>query len=209
MSLKEPGGRLARWMVEVQDFEFVVKYTPGSTMVVPDSLSRDEVRKPLCQRRFGEIESAGDTYEAAGDIEEPTKPWSLLGVPSPEKIRSAQEKECAEELRVARNGGGETHHRPPRPSTHQGSRTIWGRSPSLFGGLCAGICSRVETVRSLRPLSHKRENCGEFLVAQLAGGCSVQGEGRRAMCQGKGFEACTKRAHAGLPSLTQIPAGRC
>ena len=45
MSLKEPRGRLARWMVEVQDFEFEVKYTPGATMVVPDSLGRDAVGK--------------------------------------------------------------------------------------------------------------------------------------------------------------------
>ena len=47
MSLKEPRGRLMRWMVDVQEFEFVVKYMLGAGMVVPDSLSRDAVDKPL------------------------------------------------------------------------------------------------------------------------------------------------------------------
>lgn len=93
MSLKEPRGRLARWMIEVQDFEFEVKYTPGAKMAVPDCLSRDAVAKPLCQRCFGEIEAAGGSVEAAGEIGEPRYPFLSLGVPSPEEIRKAQEAE--------------------------------------------------------------------------------------------------------------------
>jgi RNase H-like domain found in reverse transcriptase len=41
MSLREPRGRLARRMVEAQEFEYEISYVPGSSLVVPDCLSRD------------------------------------------------------------------------------------------------------------------------------------------------------------------------
>lgn len=56
MRLRDPRGRLARWMVEVQDFDFTVQYAPGSALVVPDTLSRDALDKPLCQSCFSRIE---------------------------------------------------------------------------------------------------------------------------------------------------------
>lgn len=43
-------------MVEVQDFDFTVQYAPGSTLVVPDTLSRDAFDKPSCQRYFAPVE---------------------------------------------------------------------------------------------------------------------------------------------------------
>ena len=46
------------------------------------------------------------SYETAGEIEEPRKDGSPLGVPSLEEIWNAQEKECTEELRLARNSRG-------------------------------------------------------------------------------------------------------
>lgn len=41
MSLKEPKGRPARWMVEIQDFNFTVKYAPGHKIQEAYTLSRD------------------------------------------------------------------------------------------------------------------------------------------------------------------------
>lgn len=41
MSLREPRGRLARWMVEIQEFDYVVSHVPGESHIVPDCLSRD------------------------------------------------------------------------------------------------------------------------------------------------------------------------
>jgi transposase InsO family protein len=60
LSLRDPRGRLARWVVEVQDFDFRVSHAPGSSMVVPDCLSRDAVGSrdtdgalcPNCRERF-------------------------------------------------------------------------------------------------------------------------------------------------------------
>lgn len=52
LSLKEPRERLARWVVDVQDFDFVVEHRAGRELVVPDTLSRDAVPKPLCQRCY-------------------------------------------------------------------------------------------------------------------------------------------------------------
>lgn len=40
MSLKTPTGRLARWALELQPYEFTIQYTPGRTNVVADTLSR-------------------------------------------------------------------------------------------------------------------------------------------------------------------------
>lgn len=39
--LKNPSGRLARWVMRMQQFSFDVKHRPGSQNVVPDALSRD------------------------------------------------------------------------------------------------------------------------------------------------------------------------
>lgn len=96
MSLKEPRGRLARWMVEVQDFDFVVKYSPGASMVVPDALSRDAVTKPLCQRCFGEIAPADGDAEVAKEIEEERGIACILsGGFRTRSLMEAQEKEFA------------------------------------------------------------------------------------------------------------------
>ena len=50
LSLKDPKGRLARWMMEIQDFDFKVVYAPGKELVVPDILSRDSFPLPVCSR---------------------------------------------------------------------------------------------------------------------------------------------------------------
>ena len=50
LSLKDPKGRLARWMMEIQDFDFKVVYAPGQELVVPDTLSRDSFPLPICSR---------------------------------------------------------------------------------------------------------------------------------------------------------------
>ena len=40
-SLKDPAGRLARWIVVLQEYNFTVEYRPGRHMEAPDCLSRD------------------------------------------------------------------------------------------------------------------------------------------------------------------------
>jgi hypothetical protein len=56
MSLREPRGRLSRWMVEVQEFDYEISHVPGSSLVVPDCLSRDTFRDKCfrCPRCDGE-----------------------------------------------------------------------------------------------------------------------------------------------------------
>jgi hypothetical protein len=40
MSLREPRGRLARWMVEKQEFEYDISHAPGPKLDVPDYVSK-------------------------------------------------------------------------------------------------------------------------------------------------------------------------
>ncbi len=50
LSLKEPKGKLAMWMMEIQNFSFKAEYAPGNQLVVPDALSRDSIPFPLCSK---------------------------------------------------------------------------------------------------------------------------------------------------------------
>ena len=45
----------------MQDFDFVVEHRAGRELVVPDTLSRDAVPKPLCQRCYSALD--GQTLE--------------------------------------------------------------------------------------------------------------------------------------------------
>lgn len=40
MSIKSPSGRLARWALQIQQYDLDIQYNPGKTNVVPDCLSR-------------------------------------------------------------------------------------------------------------------------------------------------------------------------
>lgn len=43
MNLKEPSGRLARWILELQQYEFEIRYRKGALNKVADALSRNPV----------------------------------------------------------------------------------------------------------------------------------------------------------------------
>lgn len=58
LSLKDPRHRLARWVLEIQDFDFIIEHRNGPALVVPDTLSRDAVAKPLCQRCYCPLDAA-------------------------------------------------------------------------------------------------------------------------------------------------------
>ena len=92
MSLRDLRGRLARWMVEVQDFDFTVQYAPGSALVVPDTLSRDAVEKPLCQRCFAPIELRLEGSQNAEDVRAVVTLGAFGGGPTAEQLREAQLK---------------------------------------------------------------------------------------------------------------------
>lgn len=54
ISLRDPRERLARWMIEIRDYDFEAGYVPGKLMKVPDTLSHDAVeviKCPKCQAR--------------------------------------------------------------------------------------------------------------------------------------------------------------
>ena len=52
LNMKNPRDKLARWVVEIQDYAFTIEHRAGPKLVVPDALSRDAGTKPLCQRSY-------------------------------------------------------------------------------------------------------------------------------------------------------------
>lgn len=78
VNLKDPRDRLARWMVDVQDFDFRIELAPGTMLTVPDTLSRNAVGEPFCMR----------CRESIGMVSE--KPQEL---PTVEELRVSQKDE--------------------------------------------------------------------------------------------------------------------
>lgn len=83
LSLKDPRGRLARLMMEIQDFDFKVVYAPGKELVVPDILSRDSFQATLCTRCNKELEKV----EAVNTIDEDST------LPTRDELLAAQQAE--------------------------------------------------------------------------------------------------------------------
>ena len=99
MSLKDPRGRLERWMVSIQDFDFTVVDAPRGELVVPDTLSRDSVEKPLlrprCFKRMEEpvvVEGKIEAFRAVVELS------GLGGGPSTHDFREAQCEEFGDVL---------------------------------------------------------------------------------------------------------------
>jgi RNase H-like domain found in reverse transcriptase/Integrase zinc binding domain len=95
MSLKDPRGRLARWVVEVQDFDFCVSYAPGSSMVVADCLSRDAVDHPkteesVCPRCLEGVDALRDS----------------ASLPTVQEVLSAQPDEFGDAVEYIKSNGG-------------------------------------------------------------------------------------------------------
>jgi hypothetical protein len=64
MSLREPRGRLARWMIEKQEFEYDISHAPGQKLAVPECLSRDSFKDRVTDGASGlEQESANNMRE--------------------------------------------------------------------------------------------------------------------------------------------------
>ena len=100
MNLNDPRGRLARWMMEIQEFNFDVEYAPGSALVVPDPLSQDAVDKPLFQRCYRPMQHGSEEVIAAvGDV------GAFGDGPSIAALRQAQIEEFGELDRVASRRG--------------------------------------------------------------------------------------------------------
>lgn len=117
VSWKDPRERLARWVVEVQDFDFTVENRAGMELVVPDTLSGDAVPEPLCQRCYSHL--SGEILEAHVLKEEQERVESAVdGIkvetvsavaevrsfaygPTREEIRTEQEKEFRNLAQVA------------------------------------------------------------------------------------------------------------
>lgn len=119
-------------------------------MVVPDSLSRGAVDRPLCQRCFCEIEPLGDSAETAGAIEERFPAVSVAGRPSAAEMRDAQERECTKDPEIARNGGAGKFAINEQDLLHT---KIRGRNPIVVSR------SLVATVLSI---AHGSRLCGHY-----------------------------------------------
>lgn len=77
MSLKEPRERLARSVLEIQNYDFSVEHRERKELVVPDTLSRDAVPKPLCQRFYSPL--SGNHIEALANAEEEERVANVSG----------------------------------------------------------------------------------------------------------------------------------
>lgn len=92
MSLKDPRERLARWVLEVQDFDFTVEHRESKALVVPDTLSRDAVPKPLCQRCYRPLsdEKMEDALEHAEKVSAVVEVESFSDGPAFEDLYAQQ-----------------------------------------------------------------------------------------------------------------------
>jgi len=68
MSLREPTGRLARWILYFQQYEFTIEYRKGSKHSNADALSRPPIQSNVL-RTVQAIEEANETEEGAKSID--------------------------------------------------------------------------------------------------------------------------------------------
>lgn len=122
LSLKDPRERLARWVIEVQDHDFKVEHGAGPDLVVSDTLGRDAVPKPLCQRCYNPLDSSTlhrinsereekRVYKAAEEVmrcAEKVRAVQESGVigngPTKDELRSAQAEEFGNIHEYVRKG---------------------------------------------------------------------------------------------------------
>lgn len=89
---------------EVQEFQLMVKYILRAFMVVLDTLSRDLIPKPLCQRFFTEMATSDGVGATTQTVEERSIACTLSGGFDTEALRSAQKKELARLLEGVKRG---------------------------------------------------------------------------------------------------------
>ena len=73
-------GRLARWVVDIQDYTFKVLYAPGDNLVVADTLSRDAVTAQHCPYCDENVAAVLEEFD----------------LPSMEDIKTEQQEELTE-----------------------------------------------------------------------------------------------------------------
>jgi hypothetical protein len=101
MTRTNPAGRLHRWSLTLQEYEFDIEYRPGSTNVVADALSRAPaaVLAAIGQRRGPDVEVPGSAAEAAQKTATPEVMVAAVTepVPAPARPLTRATKQRAEE----------------------------------------------------------------------------------------------------------------
>lgn len=131
LSMENPRPRLARWLLEFQDFDYTVSYSSGTgeLMSVPDALSRhtmsaDAVLRTRCLEVLGEIEDTPETAEDEDPADVMSSPSSSQNSSSDlslDSLRGTQEvnvdpseSEASEEAPAESEGSQASNPRQPR-----------------------------------------------------------------------------------------------
>ena len=89
MNLKDPHGRIARWMMELNEFSYKIEHIPGKENIVPDVLSRAH------DFHLQQVGAISDSLADAGNIEsyELVAGLDILQLPSDEEWAAEQRKD--------------------------------------------------------------------------------------------------------------------